>query len=270
VAGGSCERALAQASTPPCDYSENFCGLAKLITTSFPISGNIAYTDNGWCYQIETDPTENFWYFKYNGKVYGASSEYGKRIRLIFKDLNGNFSNFASIFLGVDLLKPGDYPKPADYSGILQSLLTSIQIQNIDQIQKGVSTKTSHTPTDPDNVIFPTVSPGPNPTNSCPKLNEVLPMTFPAWSNQSWSPAANPLCNEDASKTPHCQTFNVQGYDVPETQTSQTDIPLYWRFNNRTHTLSGAVRAIIQWTDATGKTVYGYLMIGYGGSGGAA
>ena len=172
------------------------------------------------------------------------SSNYGARIRLLYKDANNVTVNFASLFIALDLLDKGDY------GSFTRPFI-----------------KLSKTP--PGQIIFPNST---NP-NSCPTLKDFLPIAFPQ-KMVGWQMWDNPTCVEDGTSANRCIDVQIGGKPYPEKQTSETcpkytdDCkfnPLYWRFNGRTHTIGGAIRFLIKLPSGDP----GYLIIGYGGNGGA-
>ncbi len=242
-----CYQARAQPAAP-------FSALEKAITTSFPLLNTQAYTGNDWCLEVETDPNENWWYFKYNGQLVPHQSLYAARIRLIYKGSSG-VEGFASLFLGMDLMEPGGYINYSDYSRYVQTLNWSTAV---------LST-----------ITFPSNS-------QCGTLADFLKVVF---SNnlKSWTPLGDPLCDDLAGKCSGVTT--ATGQRVVERQTSAlkpcdpdpssganacgTDI-VDWNFNGRRHKIAGAIRFFVRLPDdPSGKAAYGYLTVGFGGNSGA-
>jgi hypothetical protein len=216
--------------------------IADFISKSFPITGATASAGTDWCLEAEVDPHKNWWDFSYGGQIIPHSSEYGTRIRLTYKDKDGNF-NFASLFLAIDTNKPDSYNSSA-------YLAKKLRVQG----------SNSTTP-----INFP--------NSPCSTLADFLTTAFEN-NITDWFPlVTDPTCDDSA--TPNgCPT--VSGW--PSKQTSQTDVSnfLYWNFNGRVHKISGAVRLLINFCTDTPdncknarQSNLGYLFIGFGGNGGA-
>jgi len=246
-----------------------------VIETSFPLldgtphnrSSSPAYTSDQWCFQVESDPTTNWWCFNYRdaGKTSASSSDGGLRIRLVYEEPLQPLErskNFASLFLAIDSLKTGDY-------GATRSRFHKLQAPTFSE------------------MTFP-------PPTYCPDLAGFLQVAFPTYL-ENWQLVDDPTCNEDDTGNNGCKYCPKGSHDpvhdcfIPKPgdptpdpvlfwytkQTSLTDADnnLYWRFNERTHTISGALRFLIWWPPGQNETWptgwYGFLWIGFGGNGGA-
>lgn len=246
----------AHAQVPP----GTFADLAQAITGNFPLQNTTPTASPDWCYQVEADPNVNWWYLKFDGYLEAHSSYYAKRIRLIYKDntdSTGATWGFSSIFMGIDLLQ--------SYDGY--STTQELKVEKTEKTKPAV-------------IDLP-------PRNGCPELQYFLKIAFEG-NAQYWTPLGNPLCvdpqdPEDSSKK-NCTQYNIGSSTTPvqfwEKQKSQdygnTNKLLLWNFNGRIHAIPGAMRFLIRFCqpklpcpDPNATPVYGALIIGYGGSGGA-
>ena len=229
----------------------SFSALAAAITTSFPLAGMTAFPPQNWCFEVENDPHYNWWSLRLDGALAPHSSEYGKRVRLIYKGVGGNPVGFASIFLGMDFQPKYNY-------GLTQSDATVL----------GNPTPAPPEPAIPQQPIqFPAAT-----DNGCPDFDKILPIMFSGRA-QYWVPLGNPLC------TPaQCIQYPMGKEKEFSQYYGNTNAAwlLHWNFNGQDHAIPGAMRFLVQFCepykpcpDPNGTPAYGYLIVGYGGSGGA-
>jgi hypothetical protein len=137
----------------------------------------------------------------------------------------------------------------------------------------GVRTPFVEDTSDNNPIIFPAATDA-----GCVNLSDFLKVAF-AGNARFWSPLGNVLCdNSDDNVNNHCQQRSGSDgklyWERQNSQSSETD-PLYWRFNDRTHAIPGAMSFWVQFCktdtcpDDSRTAIYGYLIIGYGGNGGA-
>lgn len=245
--------------------SADFSKLAQAIAGGFPLDGT-AYPGNDWCVAMESDPRTEWWYFTYNGQSTAHSVYYPARIRMItrLKDKTAGATNteapyikFSSVFLGIDMGDPHIY-------GLVVP----------EDRKPSQQTKSNGGPLGPGKIEFPT-------TNTvCSSLQEVLGIVFEGWVD-SWESIGDPLCQEANSNNPTnpCRGVVLPGGTLIDRETSDpgegvtpTDANLmYWSFNGRDHKILRAILFLIKVYPLNDKDhpIYKYLMVGYGGSGGA-
>jgi hypothetical protein len=112
---GICRHAIAQTSKTSVPASFDYSKLADAIQGSFPIANVTAYVGNDWCFQVETDTSKNCWYFNYRGSLTAYPSEYGSRIRVLYKNANNKWDG-ASVFIAFETLVFDHYNIPTDSS----------------------------------------------------------------------------------------------------------------------------------------------------------
>jgi hypothetical protein len=211
-----------------------------LLDATLPTTPTPATAGTNWCFEAETDTTTNWWYFKNSGN-YAHSADGGVRIKVTYKLPSSGAIGFASIFLAVDLLKRSDYAL-LDKDKMLTTPI-------------GVGQGSSVTIPEPSN----------NQTTACPRVVDFIKAAFPKYLG-TWVLIADPLCG---SANNPCGQSTINGKNVDNVQISDTNMtePLYWRFNETTHTIAGAMRFVIQFTSGPYKDQFGVLWVGYGGSG---
>jgi hypothetical protein len=232
-----------------------FQELAVAITSTFPFLDSTstnptpATAGADWCFEVENDPTTNWWYFTHNGYTYAHSSDGGVRIKLTYQLPSTGAIGFASIFLAVDLLKHDDY----------ENLTKNTQVTGV-AVDGGSPVK------------FPDPSNPPTFSNPCPGVEEFVKGAFPKYLG-SWVLIDEPNCVGVECGTspigPPDPNNNNTPTPVSNVLISETNVenPLYWRFNNTTHTIAGALRFIIMFTSGPYNGQYGVFWLGYGGSG---
>jgi hypothetical protein len=272
-----------------------FDHLATAIEGDFPLLGydpqnpiSNARASVDWCFADQADPITNWWYFNYckfndhkdfskqNNSIFnhddqcGAnnndgyykyvlkpySSDAGVRLKLLYQYYNGYYTAPASVFFAVDLLKTSDYAN--------ETLVHALNEENSTPI--GTTARSS--------ILFP--------NDNCSSLKDFLKVMFPSYI-PDWKPAVDPTC-----ATVPCGQTDITGtggadkimVDNIQIGLASKDNPIYWRFNDRTHTISGAMRIVIKFRPCSDDNVkkntcgpydgkYGLLWIGFGGSGGA-
>jgi hypothetical protein len=270
-----------------------FANLATAVSKAFPrLGADDQYASNArastdWCFADEADPITNWWSFSYcrfyaqsaengsnpkllqdaqcntnnNNGYYKSlmkdySSDHGVRFKLIYQHHPNYYKNPASVFFALDLLKTSDYAN--------ENLVHALNDENPTPI--GTAARSS--------ILFP--------DDNCPQLKDFLQVMFPSYI-PDWKPVVDPLCS-----TVPCGQHNIGGeadgdkilVDNIQIGLATKAKPLFWRFNNRTHTISGAMRFLITFKPCDAAKIanntcgpydgkYGFLWIGYGGSGGA-
>jgi hypothetical protein len=227
-----------------CKNSGDTCyqELVQAITNTFPLLDPTdpsiktpATAGSNWCFETETDPTTNWWYFTHKDYTYAHSSDGGIRIKLTYQNPSTGSVAFASIFIALDLLRENDYGSQT---------VRALQVIPV-PIGQGST------------ITFPDPT-----TNPCGGLEDFIKGLFLAYA-PSWALVAEPYC------TAPCGTTTIGGrkYDNIQLGEANRAYPLYWRFNEKTHTISGAMRFVVQFSGGPYDGQYGLIWVGYGGAG---
>jgi len=275
---------IASADSPP--------SLAAFILQSFPYllqsNQQPATASPDWCYQVELDPSENWWEFQPttgDKQVHFYANRNAARIRLYYYGQSALTTHpsgkldFSSLFLALD-----SGPGNAVYPLTLLTTLTKEKYTLLMEQKHGYKAA----PWDPSQ--FPVNLPAGDPP-ACMDW----PVFLDAWLSQQIyqlsggqtdqaTPVDDPYCavTPDPNGTqPPCGTTPVQPVPIPNKLVAGaprvvTDSPnvqfFSWNYNGRVHQIPYAVRILLQYSYPSGQgtmTNYVYLTIGYGGNGGA-
>jgi hypothetical protein len=224
-----------------------------MIEGHFPIfsstSTTLGHPSWSWCTETEDDPATNWWYFTYDGNTTAYSSDAARRIKLTVDTPwpSERFVNFASLIFALDLWKKNDYATQSRQHAekTRSSLYSRLNFHHYDR--------------------------------HCPTLAEYVKTTFPGYV-RSWKLVEDPAC----ANVDQCSSVDVatglgcargsgttcfETMQITDDQVINKDHPLYWRLNNTTHDIAGAMRVMIQFTGGPYMGKYGFLWVGYGGAG---
>jgi hypothetical protein len=225
---------------------------AKAITSTFPRldadqpnGPSPASVGTNWCFEIETDPTTNWWYFTRKGKTYAHSADAGVRIKATYQMPTTGEIAFASIFLAIDLLKSSDYVDPS--------------FDNHRPNQADID------PGPPDIGKGSTID-IPTQNTACPQFGYFLKTALPSYLG-TWVLIDEPFCGDSCGSSDLPINGKIVKVDNVQESDATRAYPLYWRFNAITHTISGAMRFVVKFTTGPYKDKFGVLWVGYGGAG---
>jgi len=229
--------------------------LAAEILGSFPYPMPVNAKATGstdWCYQVETDPTLNWWAFQptVNGNQMGFNATRdAARIKLIFQ-ANAGGVGFASIFIALD--SPGGQLRP--YQATSFHILSSAENPPLPPAA---------------NIELPN---GAQP--ACMTLEQFLNAWLPPGVNVQDSPTC--VVGQPTSAG-GCGTTNVTigstVIAIPNKLVGTVDwadanTHFFWNFNGRAHEIAGAFRILLT-VPTVGGNIPVYLTVGYGGNSGA-